>query len=894
MLRAVVDLARPLRSSLRRPRSIVELAVLGALASAAVVVVTTSGAALYLEKAGSEGLPALYMALACVSVPVAYLLSEALGRWRPTRVCRWLGLVASAALALAGLLPATAAMSFNLLLTSYLLEILYDTMFWIVVGEFLATRDLKRHTPFLAMSFGLGGVLGGAGAALISLWIPSGGLLLAAALFLGLSVVQLSRIERGLQVLGDGEEEDGADGSLLSALRTLAVAAQGYPIIALIGLSVFAMSALFCLQDYLAMRVYADHFPDAATLTPFLSLVFAGQQALELVLLATVTPLVLNHARPLLRNILFPASSLAGLLLLLAGGALPAALLLHANANAVSNALFEPVKSLNYAAVPARIAGQLRIFVEGVAYPLGIAFAGAALLWLQSPEDGAAGRILLAAFAVLGAFALTSAAVGASFLPSLIRSLRQRSRILDRRSGPPLPDLEALRNHPDPEVRALGETLIQRFGSPDGAEREDTETAPLPAWVDDAVFLSRDEDAEIRIAAAGLLGSAPPGCAAGVSALGVLLEDEVAAVRHAAAPALARHGNAGVRAVQGLLRSTRPEVECAAIRVLGLAGSRLARRILRAHLRPLYRVARANQAQMRAVDASSGLLASSLYGTPETVGMLAAELAERNRQIIWRVLTVKAALGDRREVNLLYSLAQSRNPRVRSNAVEALASLPTGRLIRPVIGLLDGESGVDLPPLLVPDWSAGGLIHSLSGGVIDMAARLAGNPPPYDAATAERADLVLFLKSVKDFASLAYEDLAALVRQVVPCVPAEGEVLLPAVGPSGDLIVVQGGEVCLEWNGYEVARAGAGEVVGRYFADSGAGTAPLVRALAGARVLLIPQAAMADLAAEHPHILAAALSTLESRLMRAYAALARQSAGTAPPWGPGAAEPDIP
>ena len=63
---------------------------------------------------------------------------------------------------------------------------------------------------------------------------------------------------------------------------------------------------------------------------------------------------------------------------------LPIAVLVHVNANSVSNAIFEPVKNLNYAALPFRMLAPVRMLVEGVVYPAGVALSGGVLLWMQA------------------------------------------------------------------------------------------------------------------------------------------------------------------------------------------------------------------------------------------------------------------------------------------------------------------------------------------------------------------------------------------------------------------------------------------------------------------------------------------------------------------------------
>ena len=89
----------------------------------------------------------------------------------------------------------------------------------------------------------------------------------------------------------------------------------------------------------------------------------------------------------MLRNMIFPVTTLLSLCGLFCFWGLPAAVVMHMNANAVSNAIFEPVKTLNYAAIPYRMLGQVRMLAEGVIYPAGIALSGIGLLWLQSMAE---------------------------------------------------------------------------------------------------------------------------------------------------------------------------------------------------------------------------------------------------------------------------------------------------------------------------------------------------------------------------------------------------------------------------------------------------------------------------------------------------------------------------
>ncbi len=873
-------LARGATRFLARPATVWELAVLGGLVSAGVLVLTTAGGALYLADQGSEGMPLLYLALAGVSMPLASALSASLARWRPVAVFRGLCAVSAVAALAAFGVEGRPALAFAVYLAAYLLEILVDTLYWIIAAEYLPTRELKRHTPFLAMSFGGGGAVGGVLAALLTGHFPTAALLpLVAALFAA-AAFQLVRIERCLPAVGDGEEDEEEAGPV-AALRAVARAMRGFPLVLVVCGSVLLMSGMFCLQDYLAMAAYAEAYPDSAELAGFLAVVYSAQQAAELLLLAVLSPLVLDRFGPLARNLVFPLTSLAALAALGLWWGLPAAILLHVNANAVSNAVFEPVKTLNYAAIPHRVCGQVRVLVEGIAYPAGIALSGAGLLALQAA--GAGPREVLPIALALGVlFLAASAAVGAGFLPSLVRSLRQRD------DGPaPLKslarmDLQALRAHPDPAVREVGEQLARRFETATVPDGDAAEAGHTPEWVSDAAALAEDEDLDVRATAVEVLAAAARDWPAAVAALGDRLEDPAATVRHRAADALGGCGNKGAAVAARRLTSARGEVVNAAIRALGAIGTARARRSLRAHLHPLYQQARLNLArQAQAESVAQG------GGGDARAGLLAAALADGNRRIVWQVLTVKAALGNRRDVNLLYNLARSADPRTRSDAVEALSSLPTGKLLRPVLDLLDTPAegrpatGADAAPALPGSLPDGVLAAAL--GSLALATRL--GPPLARAEDGElrrRLEQVLFLKSVAFFRSLSFEEIAALAERGELVTPMAGQVLAEEGEAVRHLFVVLEGSVRLVARGATLATLGAGETVGETAYDPAARHGASLLAGRGTRLLRFGQAAIADLVAEQPQVLRDVCLSLEDRLGRA---LARAMPEPVPPRG---------
>ena len=109
----------------------------------------------------------------------------------------------------------------------------------------------------------------------------------------------------------------------------------------------------------------------------------------------------------------------------------------------------------------------VRMLVEGVVYPAGVALSGGALLCMQSAF---APQVVLDVALVLSVlFAAASGLVGLSFLPSLLRSLRLRavspSGYSNCEPGRRFSqsDIRYLLLHPDPEARSFGRDLACRL-----------------------------------------------------------------------------------------------------------------------------------------------------------------------------------------------------------------------------------------------------------------------------------------------------------------------------------------------------------------------------------------------------------------------------------------------
>ena len=274
-----------------------------------------------------------------------------------------------------------------------------------------------------------------------------------------------------------------------------------YPLILLIALNAAMLTILYGLCEYLVLTVYAERFPDERALTQFLAIVFAGIQALEFALLYVVSRPLLERAGPVARNLVFPISSLVCLIGLVAGPKLPAAIVTHVNAEAVSNAIFQPVNNTNYLALPLRFHGRIRTLADGVFYPSGLALAGLMLLSLQDRLAAAQINFVAITFALL--FIALNVGAGVLFLPALVRNLRSDiAHFADAAPGldPPrgvfAEQIGSLLRSDDPETRSLGLGLASRVD-------------PAP-FLEELRRLAPAADRPTRRAIAGLLARAPP------------------------------------------------------------------------------------------------------------------------------------------------------------------------------------------------------------------------------------------------------------------------------------------------------------------------------------------------------------------------------------------------
>ncbi|HET6519583.1 MAG TPA: hypothetical protein VFG47_07145, partial [Geminicoccaceae bacterium] len=490
-----------------RLRCLLHLMGLAATLSAAKVILSTAGVALFLAKEGPERLPVFYIVLALVAVLMSAGFAGVVDRLPKIRLAQTAflaTLLGAAALRVPIALDAPGVYH-ALLASAHVYEIVTDIVFWLVVAAYLDTLEVRRGTSFLYMAVAAGGVAGGVFTSALALALPAEDMLLALPVLGGAMVAQFALAERTCggprEPDGGGEEEEAAAG-IARNLLLLARIVGRYPLALLIALNALVLTVLYGLTEYLVFTLYAARFPDEGELTRFLAVVFALIQVLEFVLLYAVSRPLLGRTGPLVRNLVFPVGSLLSLVALASGARLPAAVGAHLNAEAVSNAVFQPVNNTNYGALPLRFQGRVRTLADGIFYPSGLALAGVMLLSLQGQTAPLQVNLIAIVFALL--FAALNVGVGVLFLPTLVRNLRSGVVHFEDVAGgtEALPAafaerVRGLLRSDDPDDRAIGLGLAGRLD-------------PAPILDELRALATRADRAATRRAIVGVLARARP------------------------------------------------------------------------------------------------------------------------------------------------------------------------------------------------------------------------------------------------------------------------------------------------------------------------------------------------------------------------------------------------
>ena len=654
-------------------------ALLGLIAAAQTLGLAGSEA-LLLARVGVQRLPEIFIAASLVTVAGSVVYAAAVGHSRNDRLL--IRMLVGAAIALAaggaaaGAGAAVAMVLPGLFCLFYLTQAVFLNHFWTFSGDYFDSLASKRLFPVFVVGSSVGGLAGGAAAVgltrlagPVSLVFCWGGGLLAAALLLRLA-------RRALRRWGPLELEE-ADETSVEGMRGAARYLRVSPLGRWLVMSALGMVMALFVAQYVYSQIFVAAYPDPEQLAVFFGAYLAVTNLVEIALELAVTPWLIRRFGVPTAQLVHPALTLLSFGGLIIHYGLYTGVGARVARELVENAVAQPIRSLVYNALPQRLRGRIRAFLEGIVVYGGMSAAGVLLLAIGDPEP-----IVLAAVGAGAAlvYLIACLRVRREYLRELVDGIRA-GRLDFGALGDEIGDLEAtqleqlssqllreetarpsqslLRLLPTLTRRGLAQPLLAGAVHPHPLVREvcvrelsglPRETKPL-----DAIRRAlRDPDPRVRLAALeGLAGEPdlPDTCAA-------LQGDHDPRLRAAAA---ARRGADGVAVLRQMLRARAPDT---AIAALGVAPPEIAQEVLD----------RTTDADPRVRAAALERAAVVAAGCELPPGALRDGLASRDPSVR-RAAVALAAVADPPDLPAVAeALADSAAP-VRRAAVTALVGL---------------------------------------------------------------------------------------------------------------------------------------------------------------------------------------------------------------------------
>lgn len=581
--------------------------------------------------------------------------------------------------------------------------------FWTFTADFFDSLQAKRLFPLFTVGASMGGLTGGIVASFVA-GLEGGSTLLLwgwVASF-GLAAFWLRSHRGALRRWGPLEIEESDETSMdgmKSSIRYLKSSRLGK---LLVLSALFMVTSLFVSQ-YLYSGIFVEAYPEPDDLAKFFGIFLACANGLELLLEIAVTPWLLSRLGIANANLFHPLLTLASFVGLGFMPGIPAAVFARLNRETLENAVGAPVRNLLFNALPARLRGRMRAFLEGMVVYSGMAFAGVFLfLWEElHPSDTSSNWLLASGGFVLAlGFFVTNFALKSDYFEQLVGAIRD-GRIELGESSSTLETLPAGNllelwnnvigtNHQSPLLVQLAHTLGER-GLWDplkvGMNSSNTRVrlTSLEAYAGVAPrsadpFLRRafeDRDPKVRLFALTTLEN--PG-----TLLEKCLEDPNAQVR-AEAARLCHPAREDV--LEALLDSPDRENHLAALsrlprtltaKTLEFLGSNEPQEVVAAlknlcshdcppsleKLRELYS---RNDTSIRQATVES-LSHKGLRNEPELVELVRSALSDQNRQIRQTAVRVFVELGPT-GVPTLVRVVQTESSAVAHGAISALAKI---------------------------------------------------------------------------------------------------------------------------------------------------------------------------------------------------------------------------
>lgn len=299
--------------------------------------------------------------------------------------------------------------------------------FWTFTADFFDSLQSKRLFPMFTVGASFGGLLGGCIAGLVA-DLPGGSVLLLwgwVASFL-LAAFWL-RYHRGhLRRWGPLEIEE-SDETSMDGMRSSIRFLQNSRLGKLLVLSALFMVTSLFVSQYLYSTIFVKAYPQPDDLARFFGLFLAAANACELVLEIAVTPWLLSRFGIANANLLHPFLTMIAFISLGLFPGVPVAVFARLNRETLENAVGAPVRNLLFNALPSRLRGRMRAFLEGMVVYSGMALAGLFLFFWErfQPTLGISALLLaFGGFALSFGFFTTNFVLRRDYLEQLVKAIR--------------------------------------------------------------------------------------------------------------------------------------------------------------------------------------------------------------------------------------------------------------------------------------------------------------------------------------------------------------------------------------------------------------------------------------------------------------------------------------
>jgi HEAT repeat protein len=435
---------------------------------------------LLLAHLGAKVLPVVFIVASVVTVLLSLLYAFGVDRARNDnyfiRILLAFATMIACMTLLATHVPAAKTFSLVALFCLYYANFAVCTNhFWTFTADFFDSLQSKRLFPLFTVGASLGGLVGGTVAGIVAGGHGGAHELLWGWVASSLLAAYWLRYHRGvLRRWGPLEIEESDESSMdgmRSSIRFLRSSRLGK---ILVLSALFMVTSLFVGQ-YLYSAVFVAAYPEPDDLARFFGIFLAAANACELVLELAVTPWLLTRFGIANANLFHPVLTLVSFCGLGLMPGIPAAIFARLNRETLENAVGAPVRNLLFNALPARLRGRMRAFLEGMVVYSGMAFAGLFLFFwekLQFTSQDAQVFLAIGGFGLSLGFFVTNFALKRDYLEQLVSAIRD-GRVELEESSSTLETLPAGRllelwtnvvssHHQSPLLAQLAKTLGER------------------------------------------------------------------------------------------------------------------------------------------------------------------------------------------------------------------------------------------------------------------------------------------------------------------------------------------------------------------------------------------------------------------------------------------------